>query len=70
VQWYLGRGGEFVSAVSLARAAVDILLRDLPEADLAVASHELVSFVRRMYERTTAVPNWLTDFENQVKGTR
>jgi hypothetical protein len=66
MEWYLSRGGELVSAVKLARAAVDVLLRDLPEADLAAASRELVSTVRGIYERADSVPSWLTDFEKQV----
>jgi hypothetical protein len=67
VQWYLYRGDELVSAVDLARAAADVLLRDLPDAEWAPATHELVSTVRRIYERIDAVPRWLTDFEKQVK---
>jgi hypothetical protein len=63
VQWYLSRGGELVSSVELATAAVDVLLRDVQPADLAGASRALVAAVRRIYEGAGAVPGWLADLE-------
>jgi len=66
VQWYLSRGGKLVPSVELAKAAVDVLLRDVQPTDLTGASQALVAAIRRIYEETGAVPGWLTDLEAGV----
>lgn len=66
MQWYLSRGSELVPSVMMAKAAVDVLLRDVQPADLAGASRALVAVVRRIYEEADSIPGWLAELESGI----